>query len=136
MRIVSGKVSDLSAEERARCRSLSFRADGDLAGWITDFPSGDIVRVFIDDLLVGWGMKTPNGQTGYYVRSAYRRQGIGSKIYWTLNTSRSKAIVFPHDSRSASFFYSVGRITKTEAVCCAANPKDLRRKPRSKVMSN
>ena len=135
MRIVTGKIRDLNGKEKSACRSLSYRADGDLSEWLTYYPDADVVRVLDGNMLIGWGVKTPYNKTGYYVRSKYRRQGIGSKIYYTLNKPRTAPIIFPHDKRSASFFYALGRVRKDQLDGWGIDSKTVKRKPRSKVMN-
>ena len=136
MEINTYKVHELTADQKRRCRYLSYRSDGDLQFWLSEEPNADVVIVSEGDTVLGWAMRTPRGETGYYVRQSHRRQGIGSKMFYILNNRRrSSAIVKPHDSDSAAFFYSVGQIKQREALRYVWDTKSLRRKPRREVMN-
>lgn len=139
MEIKQCKASELTAVERRKCASLSLRQDGDLYYWLRGCPESAVVTVWDGDVLLGWGMRTPHNESGYYVRASMRRKGIGVKIYYALNPPRKRVEVYPHDRASAAFFYSLGKITKEELQRTAgASPKELglRRKSRREVMEN
>lgn len=137
MEITQCKVRDLTPEDKRRCGYLSYRSDGDLWYWLREYPDADVIVVKEDGKILGWAVRTPYGETGYYVRKTHRRQGIGSKMYYLLNNRRQRsAVVKPHNPSSASFFYSLGRIKKEEAVNWYGAPKDIKRKPRRLVMSD
>lgn len=128
------KVSEMTDQEKRVCRALSFKSDGDLMYWLKEYPDADVVMVKRDDRILGWGIRTPTGETGYYVRKSERRQGIGAKVFYTLNNRRAKtAVIKPHDPTSAAFFYSVGKMTKGDALDYGA-PFTIKRKPRHKVL--
>lgn len=127
------KVSELTADERRKCARLSFGRDGDLRFWLGEYPDGAVVTAWDGPLLLGWGMRTPVGYTGYYVRANMRRKGIGTEIYYTLNPPRKKVVVFPHDTSSAAFFYSLRKISKDDLVYhSGATPKELGIKRKSR----
>ena len=136
MDIKTCKIYELTTDEKRKCRGLSFRGDGDLQYWLTDEPNADVVVVSESSKVIGWAVRTPGDETGYYVRKTHRRQGIGSKMFYVLNNrKRSSAVVKPHDENSAAFFYSVGKIDRRTAQRYVWDTKSLRRKPRREVMN-
>jgi len=146
MNIVETTAGEMTAKEKAECRSLSFRDDGDLCRFISRDDT-QVVMVRDDDgKLLGWGAKVKTtfyyqgwdmhkaGATGYYVRKSERRKGIGSKIFYTLNPPRARKIVFPHDKQSHAFFYALGQVKSESVKRYGIDPKTVRRKPRQVVM--
>lgn len=138
MEIKQCVASELTSEERRKCARLSFRGDGDLQLWLRRWPEAHVVTVWRDSVLLGWGMRLPTGSTGYYVRATERRQGIGTLIFYTLNPPRTSPRVYPHDEKSAAFFYSLRQMDKRNLTYYTGgkSPKELgiKRKSRREAM--
>lgn len=139
MDTIISKVKDLTPAEKAQCASLSYRKNGDLYFWLKRYPEGTVVRIVDDGKLLGWGMKVLKSggkyATGYYVRKTERRKGLGAKIFYTLNKTKTKTIVYPHNQSSAAFFYSLGMAEEWKVKMYGVDTKGVRKKPRKSVMA-
>lgn len=130
LRYIETTTDELTARERAQCRTLNLRERGVIRGWL-NYTNAKVVLVKDEnDLLVGWGIRKHNSDSGYYVRQTHRRQGIGTKIYYLLNPEDAKVKVNPWDPTSAAFFYALGKTSKAVVKRNGLNPDQIASKPR------
>lgn len=129
LRFFETTAGELTREEKRRCYSLTLRERGSIRKWLP-YDNAKVVLVKDGDLLVGWGIRKNNSDSGYYVRQTHRRQGIGTKIYYLLNQPGDKVRVTPWDEASAGFFYALGKTSKAEVKRRGLNPDHINKKPR------
>jgi GNAT superfamily N-acetyltransferase len=94
--IITKKVIDLTEQELARCRELSYGKDGYMCDYIDDALEGDIsfpppyryhqaILYIENDQILGWCLLAPlfgisRYEAQFYVETAHRRHGIGREL--------------------------------------------------------
>jgi len=105
-------VKNLTPEEFSQCRLLNFGHNGMMRG--------DLIRsrsqrnsdraVLIKDYegkIIAWSLVMETGKTTsayFYVPSANRRKGLGTRLLKQVRKVDPKPMVFPHDQVSGGFF--------------------------------
>jgi len=96
---------------RQKIRSASLRSDGTFCYDMSRFGDSATIKVaFLNDEVVGWAVHFL--RFGYpniymYVKKAYRRQGVGSRLINDMLKAFPTSTVHPHDKVSRAFFKAV-----------------------------
>lgn len=112
-RMITKYARNMTPKERQVCANMSYRGNGDLIYFLHDAMEyqDDTLAVLYkdDDKIVGWGLMTPEHDTGFWVRPSHRRQGIGTKMISRFKkAAKSDLLVHPHNQVSGKFFYKNG----------------------------
>lgn len=107
--VMTKAVSQLTPEEYKACKSLNLRESGSMKHTLQYQRSLDSTEHFAvmawtdENVLAGWALVNPSGRTWFYVRKAYRRQGVGSRLLQTAKRMAGEIEVEPwHDNNGES----------------------------------
>jgi hypothetical protein len=97
-------VENMTDKEYKVCLSMNFKGEGVMQDLLVrPYEGTKVALVYEDDVVVGWGLRTPAGLAQVWTRRGHRNRGIGSKVVKRLDKV-GPLIVAPHDDRSEAFF--------------------------------
>lgn len=109
-RIYRKRYSSWSSNVRVKLRRNNFGNEGMMLEYLHYDP---MTYVMLDgDELIGWALAhkyPPNGYFAmFFVKRRYRRKGVGTQLAENIKQYYKKIYVRAEDSRSKSFFNTVG----------------------------
>lgn len=113
-KILTKSALKLDSRELRHCYNSSFRSFGDLSEWLyqarhwEEYKDTKIILVKDDDVYLGWGMRRPDGDVGFWTRKEARGKGIGLSMV-KASAKLGDIVVHPHDDASRALFRKAGR---------------------------
>lgn len=113
-RILTKQALKLDTRELRYCYNSSFRSYGDLSEWLYqarhwgDYKDTKVILVEEDDRFLGWGLRRPDGDVGFWTRREARGKGVGLAMVKRA-AKLGEIIVHPHDDASRALFRKAGR---------------------------
>jgi GNAT superfamily N-acetyltransferase len=126
--IITKRAIDLTPEEEARCRELSFGEDG----WMCDYLDDALlyenqasprrhtqtILYYESDTIIGWCMLIPMAwraryEAQFFVDPAHRRRGIGTELLNEANKWGRYKPVIDLDNENRDFFMSSSNMWAT-----------------------
>lgn len=113
-KVITKSVLKLDSRELRYCYNSSFRSAGDLSEWLyqgrhwVEYEDTQVILSSEDDFLLGWGIRRPNGDVGFWTRREARGKGVGLAMVKKA-AKLGDIIVHPHDEPSRALFRKAGR---------------------------
>lgn len=118
-RLLIKLATELDSQELRNCYNMSFRSHGDLSEWLyqarhwSEWKDTKVILVKEDDFFLGWGLRRPDGEVGFWTRREARGKGVGLAMVKRAATM-GYIITHPHDDASRALFKKAGRFIKGE----------------------